>query len=345
MKDPKELLETIDPSRPLFIQTHDFPDHDAVASAFSLQVLLKAHNMESHLVYEGKILRDSVMHMIEHLSIPLLHASTFGLSENDQIIIVDGCKGNSNVTDLIGEEIAVIDHHSSPMLEKVPYMDVRPDYGSCSTIIATYFKELGVKIPSQVATAMMIGINIDTLHLTRSVTAKDIQIYAELHVIADNSFVTRLVTNDISLQDLPEFDFLIKHIRLHNRLAFCYFPNGCSRNLLAILSAFMITLQEIDITVTCAKNEDQIDVSVKSLSDDVSALHLILLALKGIGRGGGHPDMAGGSITRCEGLNEDKLFDRFKKYVNVLRVNYGSQVGILNEDEKKLAIDLTLRSE
>ena len=40
---------------PVYIQTHNFPDPDAIASAFGLQKLLGAYGVESRLCYDGKI--------------------------------------------------------------------------------------------------------------------------------------------------------------------------------------------------------------------------------------------------------------------------------------------------
>ena len=41
MQKIKKLIKTLKNKKRIFIQTHNYPDHDAVASAFALQYLLK----------------------------------------------------------------------------------------------------------------------------------------------------------------------------------------------------------------------------------------------------------------------------------------------------------------
>ena len=42
-------------SKKVYIQTHNFPDPDAIASAFGLQALLEHYGISSTLCYHGKI--------------------------------------------------------------------------------------------------------------------------------------------------------------------------------------------------------------------------------------------------------------------------------------------------
>ena len=43
----------------IYIQTHNFPDPDAIASAFGLQRLLAQHEIPSTLCYDGRIVQDA----------------------------------------------------------------------------------------------------------------------------------------------------------------------------------------------------------------------------------------------------------------------------------------------
>lgn len=64
------------------------------------------------------------------------------LTDEDEVILVDAQKGNSNIVDITGDEIICIDHH--PENEKFPYRfkDIRPEVGACATIVAQYFFEI-----------------------------------------------------------------------------------------------------------------------------------------------------------------------------------------------------------
>ena len=53
----------------VFVQTHNFPDPDAIGAAFGLQQLLLHFGIESTLCYHGKIDRLNTRKMVEYLGI------------------------------------------------------------------------------------------------------------------------------------------------------------------------------------------------------------------------------------------------------------------------------------
>jgi nanoRNase/pAp phosphatase (c-di-AMP/oligoRNAs hydrolase) len=148
----KPLIESLKDAEFIFIQTHNFPDHDSVASAFGLMRLLENWGIEGRLIYEGDLQRDSLARMIRMLEIPISHSSSVEMNEGHKIIIVDGSKGQQNVTDLIGDEVAVIDQHQVKATEDVPSW-ISLGYGACSTIITPITRRRPWPIPRDVATA------------------------------------------------------------------------------------------------------------------------------------------------------------------------------------------------
>ena len=196
-----KLIKFIKDEEFIFIQTHNFPDHDAVASAFGLQQLLNVFNIKSYLVYEGEIQRDSLKSMISQLNIDIRPNSDYEMITSDKIIIVDGCKGNKNVTDLIGDEIAVIDHHIVEDPEDVKFIYLKPEYGSCSTIIFSFYKHFKIDIKQEVADALLIGLNMDTSLLTREVSEEDIKAYSYLYTRSDVALVNTILRNYIQVKD------------------------------------------------------------------------------------------------------------------------------------------------
>ena len=112
MQNIQDLIDQLGDTDPVYIQTHNFPDHDAVASAYGLKYLFEHNGITCKLIYEGTIQRASLRALIEEMNIPIKPANAHPLTQEDKIIIVDGCKGNKNVTDLVGDEVAVIDHHN-----------------------------------------------------------------------------------------------------------------------------------------------------------------------------------------------------------------------------------------
>ncbi len=295
----------------IFIQTHNFPDHDAVASAFGLQTLLAQLGIRSYIIYDGEMQRDSLKQMIRSLGIDIRHNAEMGLVESDRIVIVDGCKGNKNITDLIGDEIAVIDHHRVSSPEDVLFSDIRPEYGACSSIIYGFFRSRQAGIPRNTATALMLGINMDTALLTRGVSREDIDAYAGLYPLSDIRLENAILRNYIQTKDLGFYRYAIDHVKITGAVAYCYFPQGCNQNLLGILGDFFLALEEVDFVILCARNGGQVNFSLRSEREEWNASLIIQEALRGIGFGGGHADMAGGIINDPGLFQEDEIHRLF----------------------------------
>ncbi|MBU3915718.1 DHH family phosphoesterase, partial [bacterium] len=292
-----ELMDFLRGEKHVFIQLHNFPDHDAVSSGYGLQYLFKQFGIVSHLVYEGELQRNSLKRVIMELNIELTHIDNAKMQKEDKIIIVDGCKGNKNVRDFHGDEVAIVDHHQVACPEDVEFSDIRPGYGACSTIVASYFKELDIKIPKEIATTFMIGINTDTSHLTRSFSKQDQETYFECYSIADIEYLNSILRNYIEVQDLRFYQYLINNMRYFKRTAFCYFPDGCDKNLLGILGDYALALDKVDFVTLCARNGTVINFSVRNENLEWDASRLIDEVLKGVGFSGGHAEMAGGIIN------------------------------------------------
>ena len=312
----QKLISCIKNEDYIFIQTHNFPDHDSVASAFGLQQLLNKFDIKSHIIYEGEIQRGSIITMCNELEIEIKHSSSYDITEKHLIIIVDGCKGNKNVTDIIGDEIAVIDHHQVSRPEDVPLADIRPDYGACSSIIYSYYRDLNLNISQKTATALMIGINMDTALLTRGVSADDIGAYAELYTIADLRMQNSILRNYIQKRDLKFYRYALDNVKIADEIALCYFDSGCNQNLLGILGDFFLALEEVDFVILYAKNNNVINFSLRSEREKWNASVVIERLLKGVGFGGGHKDMAGGIITDVSLFNEDSIEKKIFELLN-----------------------------
>ncbi len=299
----------------LFIQTHNFPDPDAVAAAFGLKELLDKQGIHTEIIYDGELQRDALIRMIALLNIPIHHWKQYELTEADGIIIVDGCKGNSNVEDLIGREIAVIDHHKSLTTEDVELTDIRPEYGSSSTMICEYYKELGVLPSPEAASALHIGLARDTDLYTRGMTEMDLKALSFIYPYSDRELVNSILRNNIQLTDLDYYKKLLENLLVYKGLAVCFLPEGCPQNLMGILGDFVLSLQEIHFVALFANNNETISISFRNNWNDRDASRLMKKFTAGRGRGGGHKQMAGGILDQGTPAEPQKWFEALKAMI------------------------------
>lgn len=308
MQKIKKLIKTLKGKKRIFIQTHNYPDHDAVASAFALQYLLRNFKIDSHIIFHGDILRDSLQKMIDKLNIPILPHYKYELNNEDSIVIVDANKKNKNVATLKGNVVAVIDHHPGIEHDDLEFCDIRSDYGACASIIFSYFAELMLEPGREVATALHTGIVFDTHQFTRNASPLDIETVALLYHVSDVNLVNSLVRNSIKLDDFRQYRYLLDNIRIKGKFAYCHFSDGCNKDLLAILADYILSVEEIKFVVLSTQSPEGISFCVRSEIPDIPANTAVQRLLAGVGSGGGHFDMAGGRIPDVKDFDQESIF-------------------------------------
>ena len=298
MSDFMRLVELCKGHR-IYIQTHNFPDPDAIASAYGLWRLLQLHGIPARLCYDGRIDKLSASKMLDIFQIHMISYESLRpeLKENDYIIYVDSQKNSGNVTDFVGEEVACIDHHPTFVKAEYQYRNIRIA-GACATLIAEYYEALGHEPDRDVATALLYGIKMDTLQFTRGVTDEDIKMFGFLFKYCDHEKLAQLERNNMEFNDLKAYGAAIESIELYDRTGFSCIPFSCPDALIAVLSDFILALIEVEVAVVFSYREDGIKLSVRSEDPEIHAGNLIHEALAGIGNGGGHAGMAGGLIRK-----------------------------------------------
>ncbi len=309
-----------------FIQTHNIPDPDAIGSAYGLKRLFKHYGLSSTICYDGELDRISAAKMMDTFGIEMY--STKELKDvmlgSDSIICVDTQKKAGNITDMTGFEVAVIDHHPEVEYSRTYdylYKDIRK-VGACCSIIASYFKELEVEPSSDVATALLYGIKMDTLQFSRGISDLDIEMFGFLHKYIDEDKMKSIETSGIIFNDLKTYSAAINNIHVFDYLGISYIPFPCPDSLVSMVADFIMSLKEIEVAVVYNVRPDGLKFSVRSEKREVDAGVLVSAALSGLGSGGGHSAMAGGRIpsSRLSDLGpfrEHFINDRFMKMLGI----------------------------
>ena len=296
MIDFDEMISKLN-HRHIYVQTHNFPDPDAIASAYGLQYLLRSKGLESTIVYKGKVEHGSSNAMVKKLGIEIVeYCDMAEMAKEAEIILVDSQKGNANIEDMPGDEVVCIDHHPVFGTARYAFSDIRPEVGACASMIAQYIFEDGIRITSDVATALLYGIKIDTANLTRGVSNLDLDMFYRLYNLADRKKLTELDRNVMRQSDLKAYASAINSIKMYGKTAFANAGYNCQDPLIAAISDFIMMLDTTDNTVVYSVKDDGIKISVRS-SGSINAGKAANTALEGIGGGGGHENMAGGFVA------------------------------------------------
>lgn len=317
-----ELIEILNKAENIYIQPHNMPDPDAIASSFALLMLLKEFNIKAEIIYVSLIEKINSITMVQLLGIDMtLKQKDFISNPKDFIIMVDSQIGNSNVTNIEGQTIAVIDHHNKIDNDSYVFSDIRSDVGACSTLMGNYYKELGI-IPSQnVSTALLYGIMTDTNNLTRASGALDMEIFYWLYGFANIDIIKKLRMNEIGREDIKAYAKALDTIEIYGNMGFVHIEN-CNDSLLGTISDMVYTIEGVNIVVSYARREDGVKFSVRCGLEDIAADGLIRHILHDKGVGGGHNEMAGGFIDIEElGFLVNKELDTYVRYKAISFVN------------------------
>lgn len=323
MKDLTKLIDVLRDGR-VFIQTHNYPDPDAIASAFGLQKLIEKFGITSVICYDGSAEKLSAVSMLNNFGITIVSCHDIkDMTEQDKIVAVDSQKLNSNLTDLIGDEIACIDHHPTFTECEYQYKDITIT-GACASIIAQYYFDNEIIPDKNVASALVYGIKMDTADFSRGVTKLDVDMYSKLFPYADNELLDRMKLNTMEFADLKAYGCAIENISVYDNVGYAYIPFECPDALIAMISDFILALDIIEFSVVYAIRGGGYKFSVRSEIPQLNAGKIVEKALEKCGSGGGHALMAGGyaegsCFSKTPVMRNNQIQDLFEKAIEKCR--------------------------
>ncbi|GMQ62292.1 DHH family phosphoesterase [Vallitalea maricola] len=310
MKDKlKELLEQLKSAEKVYIQPHNIPDPDSIASSLGIKFLLEKYGIESKIIHVQTIEKANSKKMVELFNIKMTVKNEMKYNKNDFVILVDTQLGNSNVTNLIKQNVMVIDHHEIVNdTDTYLFKDIRSDIGACSSIVAEYFYSNDISLTVNVATALLYGIMMDTDNLSRRVNDLDIEMFYFLYNQADISMIKSLKLNQIVKSDLIAYAKALNSVEIYGYLGFVHIED-CNDSLLGTISDMVNTIEGVSVVVAYAKRQDGVKFSIRSGSTKIKANKLMRFIMAHRGVGGGHDEMAGGfmPIDNMDFLNNKRL--------------------------------------
>src|SRR5947209_5915866 len=162
----RKLLKVLAGKRNVLITTHEHPDPDALGSALGLCTLLSQKLPDAKLTVSLKGRFGGGINEVfyRETNLKVLPWNDAKLPEYDAIILLDTQPVFAYSPLPAGlTPTAVVDHHraSRGRKPKCAYCDIRPDVGSATTIVFSYFMELDVEISPALAAVMLYAIESD----------------------------------------------------------------------------------------------------------------------------------------------------------------------------------------
>jgi nanoRNase/pAp phosphatase (c-di-AMP/oligoRNAs hydrolase) len=165
------------------IVMQDFPDPDALSSAWAYQLIAQEYEIQSEIVYAGLLSHQENITLVKLTGIPAKKLAINNLKESDLskyqgCVLVDNQGTTSQIMPLIIKQkipiIAIIDHHSKQGNIEAEFIDLRPQSRATATIFTQYIREGLLKFNSsnnkhiKCATALIHGIRSDTNNMMQA---------------------------------------------------------------------------------------------------------------------------------------------------------------------------------
>ena len=281
------------------VQCHDNPDADAIASGWAVYLYFKKHNIPVRFIYGGKfeIKKSNLMLMVSNFNIPIEYVTK--LDEVPPLLITVDCQyGEGNVQHFDAKTVVTIDHHR--ISGQLPELnDVRPNLGSCSTLVWDLLNKEGFDVNenSDLATALYYGLFTDTNGFAELAHPLDRDLRDEL--VIKRSYITLFRNSNLSFGELK-----IAGEALENSFTEPKYKYGmieakpCDPNILGVISDMFLEVDCITCCVVYSILEFGIKLSIRSCVKEVKANEFSEYLTEGIGSGGGHIDKAGGFVER-----------------------------------------------
>lgn len=293
-------------SGPVLILTHDNPDPDAMASGKALWTLLRqAWNIPARLLYSGIIARAENKAMLCQLTPEweLVYALE-NLDDYSAIALVDtqpGAGNNSLPPGVIPH--IVIDHHYPVReeLEKVPFVDIRPEIGATASMVYQYLERAQVLPDQKLATAMFYGIQADTRGLSRSGTPLDQYVYIKLLSSIDRDALIRVEQAGLPLDYFRAISSGLQASRLYGQVLLAWLGEMHRPDFAAEMADLLIRLDGAAAALCLGTHHHMLYLSLRTEPNGKDAGLLVQRVILPPGKAGGHGMVAGGQLSLAPG--------------------------------------------
>jgi nanoRNase/pAp phosphatase (c-di-AMP/oligoRNAs hydrolase) len=266
------------------ILLQDFPDPDALSSAWTYKLIAQQYDIHSDIIYAGALSHQENIALVKLTALPLQRwtidvAKTKDLSAYGGCVFIDNQGTTCQLTNLVlsaGIPIAaVIDHHSLQGEIDAEFADLRPQIRATATILTEYLQAgmlvLDGSISQHVkcATALMHGLRSDTNAL-RQAEEEDFLAAAYLSRFYDSQLLNAVLQSSRSKWVMDAIERSLKHriVRNNFSIAGIGYLRYDDRDSIPQAADFLVTEENVHTAVVYGivhDRDEEIEVVIGSL--------------------------------------------------------------------------------
>jgi nanoRNase/pAp phosphatase (c-di-AMP/oligoRNAs hydrolase) len=178
----KKNLESHKGERQIIV-IQDFPDPDALSSAWAYQLIAQEYDIQSDIVYAGTLSHQENIALVKLTGLPAKKLGIHNIKKEDLApyqgcVLVDNQGTTSQLMPLVKQQeipiTVVIDHHSKQGNLDAEFTDLRPQIMATATILTQYIQQGLLNFNNadnkhiKCATALIHGIRSDTNNMMQA---------------------------------------------------------------------------------------------------------------------------------------------------------------------------------
>ena len=304
------LRAQVSPHDSLGIILYGEPDPDALAAGWALMHLLRTRVQNITILSSQPIRRQQNLRLMSALKIPLTVAADMPWEDFTKLALVDAQPDFFDSAPPRTFDI-VIDHHPKRGKYSFKFSDVRPRYGSTSTMLVEYLVAAGGRLSTQLASALWYGLRTDTDNLSRSVHTADLAAYVYLYRHSNRDLIQWL---DQSEMPSAYRDYFIKGLQSlspGDKRLVVYLGELPRPDVCVMVADFLSHFIGLRWVAVGGRFKDKLHVVFRRGAYNVNVGRIARSKLNEFGSAGGHQDKARAEIAleliaeQCNGSASD----------------------------------------
>jgi nanoRNase/pAp phosphatase (c-di-AMP/oligoRNAs hydrolase) len=328
------LLELLAPFARVVVVSHVNPDPDSLASMLGIRALVEATQAGKPVVLtvDGMIARSENRAMVELIPIPLVPVETVNFDAETAVVMVDTQPHTGRRHSEAAMPQVVLDHHETGgILNGVRFSDIRNHLGATSTMITGYLLEQRVMVSPPLATALLYGIESETMGYPREASTLDDGALIWLFPRADKDLLARIRNPKLPQSHFATFQGALSNAFLYDKLIFSWCGPVTQPDIVAEIADFFIRFDRVDWALAAGVFDGQVKLSLRAGQLGGRAGEILQAVVNGMGTAGGHDKRAGGAIVLT-----DQPDSTIESMLRIIRHRLLSQLGIDEQQGHRL---------
>jgi nanoRNase/pAp phosphatase (c-di-AMP/oligoRNAs hydrolase) len=225
--------------------------------------------------------------MMDILMIPMVKIDEVDPEEYTRRILVDSQPDHSEIFGRWSYD-AIIDHHPRKKKWDVGYVDIRPEYGACSTILVEYLRGAGIRPAMKLATALLYGIKVDTANFERDATAEDVRQFWHIFPYANTNRLQKIENSDLRESDLAHFKTALSNRVYTRKKTYAYLGKVPSADICVQIAEFFMRIYGVAWSFVAGIHDETLVVILRNDGFRKDAGRLASEAFGPYGSAGGH---------------------------------------------------------